>query len=36
VKLMMNMKQFDKLSTNPVFKLLNNGHDLKGMVCSYI
>lgn len=32
VKLMMNMQQFDKLSTNPVFKLLNSGHDLKGMV----
>jgi hypothetical protein len=32
---MMNMKQFDKLSTNPVFKLLNNGHDLKGMVYSH-
>eukprot|EP00873_Tetraselmis_striata_P000727 jgi/Tetstr1/420991/TSEL_012051.t1 len=32
VKLMMNMQQFDKLSTNPVFKLLNSGHDLKGML----
>lgn len=31
VQLMMNMKKFDKLANNPVFQLLNEGQDLKGM-----
>mmetsp|Transcript_40406 Transcript_40406/g.114405 ORF Transcript_40406/g.114405 Transcript_40406/m.114405 type:complete len:993 (-) Transcript_40406:789-3767(-) len=31
-KLMVNMKNFEKLSANPVFQLLNKGQDLKGMI----